>query len=255
MLLAIDIGNSNVICGIYKGRRLIEKRYIPTKMVFSLRECNREIYNLPHRDRIEDIIVASVVPNALAELEKVLRRIFKKDILVLGKNIHAPIKNLYRRPEQVGQDRLVNGVAVSALYNKDKKNFVVIIDFGTAVTFDLLSKRNEYLGGLIFPGIKLSLENLSRRAALLPKIEIKKPASLIGKDTKNSMRSGILNGYASLCDGIVERISSLYTKKIKVIATGGDAGLIAKYANSIKRINPDLTLEGLRITYLKRKAK
>jgi len=252
MLLAIDIGNSNIIFGVFKGQKLIEKRVMPTEAVYSLRECSGQIYNLPHRNKITDIIVSSVVPDALKEIEKVLKRIFKKNILVLGRNIKPPIKNLYRRPEQVGQDRLVNGVAASTLYNKDKKNIIVIIDFGTAVTFDIISKKNEYLGGLIFPGIKLSLENLTRRAALLPKVEIKRPRSLVGKDTKESMRSGILNGYASLCDGIVGRIGSLYKKTLKVITTGGDAALIAKFADSIKKIDPDLTLKGLRITYEKK---
>ena len=249
MLLAIDIGNSNIIFGIFKGKSLIDKRGIPTKIVSSLSETSAAIYNLPHREKIEDIIVSSVVPNALGALEKVLRRIFKKGILVLGRDIYAPVKNLYNRPEQVGQDRLVNAACASLLYNKDKKGLIVVIDFGTAVTFDVISKNNEYLGGLIFPGIRLSLENLSRRAALLPKIEIKSPSSLIGKDTKESMRSGLLNGYASLCDGVIQRIRSLYKKSPGVVATGGDAALIAKHATSIKKVDPDLTLKGLRITY------
>jgi len=249
MLLAIDIGNSNIVIGIFKGSRLIEKRKIPTRIVHSFSKCNAEIYNIPHRSEIKDIIISSVVPTASIQLEKVLKRIFKKSMLILGRDIQAPIKNLYRRPEQVGQDRLVNGVAASTLYNKTKKSSIIIIDFGTAVTFDVISKENEYLGGLIFPGIRLSLENLSKRAALLPKIEIKKPNALIGKDTKDSMRSGLLNGYGSLCDGIVKRISSLYRKKPEIIATGGDALLIAKYATSIKKIDPDLTLKGLRFIY------
>lgn len=251
MLLTIDIGNSNILFGIFKGKRLIEKRKVSTKLVYSFRECNSEIYNLPFRNTVDDIIVSSVVPDASIKIEKVLKRIFKKKILLLGRDIEVPIKNLYKHPQQVGQDRLVNGVAASFLYNKDKKSPIVIIDFGTAVTFDVISEKNEYLGGLIFPGIRLSLENLSKRAALLPKIEIKRPRSLVGRDTKDSMRSGLLNGYGSLCDGIVGRISSLYKGKPEVIATGGDAPLIAKYATAIKIVDPDLILKGLRIVYEK----
>ncbi len=251
MLLAVDVGNSNIIFGVFKGSRLIERRSISTKVVDSFRERNAEIYNLPHRGKIEDIMVSSVVPEALAKIEKTLKRVFKKDILMVGRDIEAPIKNLYRYPEQVGQDRLVNAVAAADLYNRYRKRFLIIIDFGTAVTFDVISKRNEYLGGLIFPGIRLSLENLSRRAALLPKIDIKPPRSLVGRDTKESMRSGLLNGYGSLCDGIVKRISSLYGGRPEVIATGGDAALIAKYAGAIKKVDPNLTLKGLRIIYEK----
>lgn len=250
MLLVVDVGNSSVIFGIFKGEKLVERRVVPTKAISSMRECSNALYELPYRKEIEDIVVSSVVPEAATQLEKVIKRVFKKDILLLGRDIQAPIKNLYKKPEQVGQDRLVNGAAASTLYNKDRKNLVVVIDFGTAVTFDVISRENEYLGGLIFPGIRLSIENLSKRAALLPKIEIKRPDSLIGKDTKDSMRSGLLNGYASLCDGIVERIGSLYKRRPVVIATGGDAQLIAKYALSIKRVDPDLTLKGLKITYV-----
>lgn len=249
MLLTIDIGNSNIVFGIFREDKLISRHSIPTKVVHSFSECSAEIYKLPHRSQIKNIIISSVVPDVLAQLEKIIRRVFKKDIFILGKNIKVPINNLYKHPQQVGQDRLVNAAAAAILYNKGNKRPLIVIDFGTAVTFDCISKRNEYLGGLIFPGIRLSLENLSKRAALLPKIEVKEPRSLIGKDTKDSMRSGLLNGYGSLCDGIIKKISSQYKTKPIVIATGGDAVLIAKYAATIRKIEPDLTLKGLRIIY------
>ncbi len=255
MLLAIDIGNSGIVFGVFKGKRLIEQARMATKSAYSLSECSREVYKLPHRRDIEAVIImlisaeSDIMPDALAGLEKVLKRIFKKPILVLGRDIEAPVKNLYNKPEQVGQDRLVNAVAALAIYNKERDSHIVIIDFGTAVTFDVISKKDEYLGGLIFPGIRLSLENLTQRAALLPKIEIKKPSSFVGKDTKDSMRSGILNGYAMLCDGIVAKIRALYGQNVKVIATGGDAKVIAKYSNSIEQIDTNLTLKGLQLTH------
>ena len=249
MLLAIDIGNTNIVLGMFRGKGLVYESKMATKTAYSFGKCSSEIYSLPHRDEIRGMIVSSVVPDALTELTKALKRVFKREPLVMGKNIQPPIKNLYKYPEQVGQDRLANGVAAAALYNKGKKNLIVIIDFGSAVTFDVLSKRNEYLGGLIFPGIRLSLENLYQRAALLPKIEIKRPKGLIGKSTKESMRSGILNGYGSLCDGIVKRIAAKFRTTPMVIATGGDARLISTHSVSIDKIDPSLTLKGLRITY------
>ncbi len=249
MLLVIDIGNSNIEFGVFKGKKLVDKRSMPTDEVYSFGKCSAVIYKLPYRSQIKDIVVSSVVPDALGGISRALKRVFKKDILVIGKDLEAPIKNLYSKPEQVGQDRLLNAVAVSGIYNRGKKKKVVVIDFGTAVTFDLISKKGEYLGGIIFPGIRLSLENLSKRAALLPKIELKKPRSLIGKNTKDSMRSGILNGYASLCDGIIDRVKALYKERPRIIATGGDAALIAGYTKSIKTIDPDLTLKGLEIAF------
>lgn len=247
MLLTVDIGNSNILFGIFNGKKLIEKHKIPTELVHSFRKCNAVVYNLSHRKYIDRIIVSSVVPEVLDQLDRVLKRVFKLDIMILGKNIKAPIKNLYEKPEQVGQDRLVNGTAAACLYNKNKKSGLIIIDFGTAVTFDVMSKNNEYLGGIIFPGIKLSLENLTRRAALLPRVTIKEPESLIGRNTKDSIRSGILNGYASLCDGIIKKVKASQKGPMKVITTGGDAAIISRYSRFIRKIDPDLTLKGLRI--------
>lgn len=247
MLLTVDIGNSNILFGIFNGKKLVEKHKIPTDIVQSFRKCNTVVYNLSHRKRIDRIIVSSVVPEALDKLDRVLRRVFKTDIMILGKNIEAPIKNLYEKPEQVGQDRLVNGTAAACLYNKNKKIGLIIVDFGTAVTFDVITKNNEYLGGIIFPGIKLSLENLTRRAALLPRVTIKEPESLIGRNTKDSIRSGILNGYASLCDGIIKKVKASRKEPMKVIATGGDAAIISRHSCFIRKIDPDLTLKGLQL--------
>jgi type III pantothenate kinase len=247
MLLTIDIGNSNILFGIFKGDKLVEKHKIPTEIVHSFRKCNSIVYGLSHRKKIDRIIISSVVPEAAKCLVKPLKRIFGRDVMVMGKDIKAPIKNLYGKPEQVGQDRLVNSAAAAAFYNKGKKSPVVVIDFGTALTFDVISKKNEYLGGVIFPGLKLSLENLTRRAALLPKVTIKRPGSLIGKNTKDSMRSGILYGYAALCDGLIKQISASMKGRLKVVATGGDAALIASCSKYIRKVDPDLTLKGLKI--------
>jgi len=247
MLLAIDIGNTSIVFGVFRGDRLIRKDRMPTGSALSSQKCRGSLENLFRGRDIDEVIISSVVPDALGGLEKVLKKIFNKKPFVVGRDIRAPIKNLYKKPQQVGQDRLVNAVAAAAIYNKGKKDHLVVVDFGTAVTFDVISRKDEYLGGVIFPGIRLSLENLVRRAALLPKITIKEPESLIGRDTKDSMRSGILNGYGSLCEGMISRIESFLNSSVKVIATGGDAGLIAKYCRSIQATDADLTLKGLRI--------
>ena len=167
----------------------------------------------------------------------------------MGQNLKAPIKNMYKHPGQVGQDRLVNAVAA---YNECGGS--IVVDFGTAVTFDVISGRNEYLGGLIFPGIRLSLENLSSKAALLPKIKLTPSKPLLGSDTAGSMRSGILNGYAALCEGVIKRLRLKCGRNLRVIATGGDAALLARYCSDIKKVDSDLTLKGLLLSYLSKKS-
>ena len=173
------------------------------------------------------------------------RKFFSLKPVIVGKDVIAPIKNLYKNPEEVGQDRLVNAVAGRALY----KNGLIIIDFGTAVTFDLITKSGEYAGGIITPGMEISIENLALRAALLPKIKLQAPASLVGKDTVTSMRSGIFYGYGALCDGLVGKLRERYGKNLKVIATGGHARLVKRFAKCIDVVDEDLTLKGLEIIY------
>ena len=243
-LLAIDIGNTNIVLGVFKGSRLLSKKYIPTPDAGVPARLRKKLNAIPHIKKVDAIIISSVVPAALKGLKKCARRLRPGKVFVLGENIKAPIKNRYRKPRQVGQDRLANGVAV---YKRYKGGIV-----GTAVTFDYISRKNEYLGGIIFPGLRLSLENLSLKAALLPKIRLKRAKSLLGKDTAASMQSGILNGYASLCDGIVNKLKSRYGRGLVVIATGGDARLLRQYCSSIDKIDLDLTLKGLLITYLKK---
>jgi type III pantothenate kinase len=159
------------------------------------------------------------------------------------RDIKAPIKNLYKKPRQVGQDRLVNAIAAKELYGCP----AIVVDFGTAITFDVVSKKGEYLGGLIFPGIETSLNALSEKAALLPKISVTPPKGLIGRDTADSIKSGVFYGIGSLCDGIISRLDSVKSVRMTVIATGGHALVISKFTKNIRLIDPHLTLQGLRI--------
>jgi type III pantothenate kinase len=196
---------------------------------------------------VTSIIISSVVPDTTKTLKKIFKSCFKITPLVLGENLTVPIKNLYKNPRQVGQDRLVNAYAGYKRFGGG----LIIVDFGTAVTFDVVSRKGEYLGGIIVPGIETSLKTLSERAALLPQIRIKKTNVLIGKDTRTSMLSGVLHGYGALCDGLVSRIKKETGQNYKVILTGGHAGLISRYCRS-HSVQPNFTLDGLKSIYMER---
>jgi len=240
MLLAIDIGNTNITLGLFNGARLVRRASIPTKeKKYSLR-----LKRILGKDKIDDALICSVVPKATGRLVKDLRRLFFKGPYIIGKDIVVPIKNLYRNPGQVGQDRLVNAYAGAMLYGTP----LIVIDFGTAVTFDVISKDRGYLGGLILPGMNLSLSALSEHTALLPRVELAKPKEFIGRDTKNSMLSGIVYGFAALTDDIISRLKKKIGKA-RVIATGGDAKIVSGYAKSLSKVDTDLTLKGIALTF------
>ncbi|UCD55252.1 MAG: type III pantothenate kinase [Candidatus Omnitrophota bacterium] len=240
MLLAIDIGNTNITFALINKQGKITRKYsIPTAQS---RRLTYEIGLRSCRGRVIDkIFIVSVVPKALKEVKRGLKRKFKNTgIFVVGKDVKVPLKSLYNKRE-IGQDRLVTAFAARSLYGLP----VLIIDFGTAVTFDVVSKKGVYLGGLILPGIKMSLESLSEKTAMLPKIYLKKTHLFIGKDTTSSIRSGISYGYSAICEGLIDLFRKRIDKNIKVIATGGDAPLISRYTPSMKRIDLDISLKGL----------
>lgn len=236
-VLAVDIGNTNITAGAFRGGKLLRKTKIPTN---SYSSYARKIKSLT-KDTGAKIIISSVVPLALARFIVEMRKHGFHNIVILGKDKIVPIKNKYRIKREVGQDRLVNAYAAKALYGTP----AVIIDLGTAITFDILSKSGDYLGGLILPGIELSLCGLYRRTALLPKVELKATGSIIGKDTVASIRGGILFGFGAMCDGLIARYKKILGAGTKVIATGGNAELMKRYTKSIQKVNPDLTLQGL----------
>jgi len=233
-LIAVDIGNTNITVGVFKGKSLIKKTKIPTN-AYSLYDKN--FRKFPKAD----IIMSSVAPVSLSRLIASLNKIGDCRISIVGRDVLVPVKNLYRIKSEVGQDRLVNAYAAVSIYGAP----CAIVDFGTAITFDLVSKRGEYLGGLILPGIELSLAGLHRNTALLPKVELKKARDIIGKDTVNSMRGGILFGFGKMCDGLIFEYRKILGKSLKVIATGGNASLMKIYAKSIQTVDTDLTLKGL----------
>ena len=239
-LLAVDIGNTNINFAIFEGKKIVKKFLIPA-IEYNFKKLQKFLLG----DLVKDTIICSVVPKATGIVEKDLLRITGKPSYILGKNVSVPIKNLYRKPKQVGQDRLVNACAGVKLLGAP----LIAVDFGTAITFDVISKNGQYLGGMIIPGLNLSLNALSEKTALLPKIRLGDPREFIGKDTKNRILSGIVYGMASLTDDLVKRIKEKIGRNAKVIATGGNIDLISRYCKELNKIDKDLTLKGLNWIY------
>jgi len=200
--------------------------------------------------KIEAVVIASVVPPIMYSLEHAIRKYFKLEPMVVGPGIKTGINIKYENPREVGADRIINAVAALELYGGP----LIIVDFGTATTFCAVSSKGEYLGGVICPGIKISAEALFQKTAKLPKIDLVKPETVIGRNTVSSMQSGIIYGYVGEVDYIVRRMKKeMKDDNIKVIATGGLARLIASESETIDEINGLLTLEGLRIIYERNK--
>jgi len=241
MLLAIDIGNTSIHNGIFKARVLKKVFRIPTYSPNLSRQYAKKLK--PYLKNIDSVIITSVVPAVLKKVEKAIKGVAGKDCAVMGRDLDSGIKNLYKKPGQVGSDRLVNARAAYELYGGN----CIIVDFGTAITIDIVNKRKEYLGGVIAPGPEISLWALSQRTALLPKVRIKKPKGVLGKETRESMLIGTVYGFSSLCDGIVQRLKDRYSKHAKVVATGGFLKLIGPYCKNIDKMDPELTLKGLAI--------
>ena len=245
-LLTIDIGNTTINSGVFSagGNRLFLNFSLPTgKRKFYKKDILKALTKAKIKTgEISKIIVCSVVPRQTKVLGGLLSRIFKRRVLIAGRDIKIPIKNKYRNPKQVGTDRLVNAFSGLRQFGPG----LILVDFGTAITFDVVSKKGEYLGGLIFPGLDLSLDALNKKTALLPRIKIKKPKSLIGRDTTTSINNGIVFGMAGICDQVIARLQKEYIG-YKIIATGGNVEFIKKYSKKIRKICPHLTLEGLRI--------
>ncbi len=250
MLLAIDIGNTNIVFGLYKDQNVIDYWRINSDQHKTADE-----YGIFFREAIKSanamikgidaVIIASVVPLLSTIIRKMVERYFKVTPVFVDENTKTGIRICYKNPKEVGADRIVNAVAACTIYGGP----VIIIDFGTATTFCAVSKDSEYLGGVIVPGIMISLDALCQRAAKLPKISLEAPETVIGTDTVSSIQSGIIYGYAGLVDELVGRIKKEMTGEPYVIATGGLAETIAAHTKSIKEINPMMTLEGLRLVY------
>ena len=236
MILAIDIGNTNITFAVISKNGKITKYFQTPTDRYNLKLILKKI-----QKKVDSIFIVSVVPKALKALKRNLKKNLKNTrIYVVGKNVKVPLRCVYNKRE-IGQDRLITAFAAKSLYGLP----ILIVDFGTAVTFDVVSKRNVYTGGLILPGIKMSLESLSERTAMLPRTYLRKTRSFMGKDTRSSIRNGMIYGYSSICEGLIELFKKKIDRKIKVIATGGDAPLISRYTPSMKKVDSNLSLKGL----------
>jgi len=253
-LLAVDVGNTNVTLGIftYAGakaelvhhwRLATHREHTSDEALVSLKGlCDLAGFPI---GGIGDAILSSVVPPLLPIWERVCAKLLDKPPLVVGPGVRTGMPVRYENPREVGADRIVNAVAAFELLGGP----VIAVDFGTATTFDCVSAKGEYLGGAIFPGILVAMEALFERAAMLRRVELSPPRSVIGKTTTHAVQSGMLYGYAGMVDAMVERIRGELGAGARVIATGGLAGRIAGESKTIERVEPFLTLEGLRMIF------
>ena len=253
MLLVIDVGNTNTVLGLFDEDSLQHDWRIRTEIDHTIDEYGVLIYNLYQSIRMKAkeiksvtaIIISCVVPPMLNILEPLCVKYFNIKPLIVGPGIKTGMPIFYDNPKEVGADRIVNAVAAYDKYRKES----IIVDFGTATTFDYVSPKGEYMGGCIAPGIVISSEALFERASKLPRVEFSKPKTVITKDTISAMQAGIMFGYAGLVDGIVERMKAEVKTNPLVIATGGLARIVAQETKSIDKIEDMLTLDGLRIIY------
>lgn len=250
MLLVIDVGNSNIVLGICDGTQLVRNWRISTDKSRTSDEYGVLLHSLfasaaLGSDTVDAAIISSVVPPLTGVMEAICRDFFHLTPFVVGPGIKTGMPILYDNPREVGADRIVNAVAG---YEKHSCS-LVIVDFGTATTFDYVNARGEYCGGAIAPGLAISLEALFQRASKLPRVDIARPPQIIARNTVNSMQAGIFYGYVGLVDEIVNRIIAESKDTPRVIATGGLAKLIAPESRTIVEVDDFLTLDGLRILY------
>lgn len=251
MLFVLDVGNTNTVLGVFKEETLLHEWRIKTDRHKTEDEFGVLIHSLftykgiSFHD-IKGVVISSVVPPIMTALEKLSRNYFQIEPIVVGQqDISQFIKISYPNPKEIGADRIVNAVSVIEEYGAP----AIVIDFGTATTFCYIDENESYYGGVISPGINISMEALYSKASKLPKIEIDAPGHIIGSSTVEAMQSGIYYGYVSLVDGIVDRIKQQVEGGVKVIATGGLSNLIAKESKTIDVVDRQLTLKGLKIIY------
>jgi len=250
MILVMDIGNTNIVLGVYEKQKLLHHWRLSTNRTATADEYGVMVFNLFQHagitfGQVEGVIVSSVVPPIMRTIDTLCTKYIKKSPLIVGPGIKTGLNIRYENPREVGADRICNAIAAIELYGPP----LIVVDFGTATTFDFIDEKGDYLGGAIAPGIGISTEALYTHAAKLPRIELSRPKSTVGRNPISSMQAGIIYGFAGQVDGIVWRMEEEFGYKAKVIATGGLAELISGESKTIQEVNPMITLQGLLMIY------
>ncbi|RMD46410.1 MAG: type III pantothenate kinase [Aquificota bacterium] len=247
MIIGIDIGNTTTEIGFIKNYKFIKSYKLSSNIDKTTDDWYLDISTIffLEKEEIENCVISSVVPQIEQKLSTALEKKLNKKPLIIGKDILVPIKNNYKNPEEVGIDRLVN--AYSALNKVEPP--LIVIDLGTAITFDVVNEKGEYEGGLIFPGIESSVKSLFLKTSKLPMVKIEELECIIGKTTIDSIKSGIFNGYCSLIEGVIEKIVSTKKNKFNIILTGGNSKLISKGIKVKHIVDEFLAMEGIYLIY------
>ena len=251
MLLLIDVGNTNTVFALYREREPLGEWRLSTARERTAEEYAALLIQLMtiggfRHDHVGAVLISSVVPQTVFHLRKMSRNFFGREAFVCGEDIQIPIENRLLDPREAGADRLVNAVAAVRRYTPP----LIVVDFGTATTFDVIDEEGAFLGGIIAPGINLSIEALHLAAAQLPRIAVEPPPAVIGRSTVQAMQSGVFWGYVGLIEGLANRVQAEYGKSMSVIATGGLAPLFARHCSIVEHVDPDLTMIGLVEIYL-----
>ena len=254
MLLAIDVGNTNIVLGVFDGETLVESWRLQTLRERTSDELGLLVDGLFSHSRIErmqidGIILGSVVPPLTPTILAMAERYFGVKALTVDPAVNAGMPILYENPWEVGADRIVNSVAAYEKFGRGSNRPLIVVDFGTATTLDAVSANGEYLGGAICPGVQISADALFQRAARLPRIDVRKPRRIVGQTTVAAMQSGLFYGYVGMVEGLVRRMGAELGGNAICVATGGLAPVIAPETSLIEHIDPDLTLHGLRIVW------
>ena len=246
MLLAVDIGNTNTVLGVFDGETLVESWRVKTDARDTADELALTFRGLLGDTKVDGVAACATVPAVLGQLRQMLARWYPDlPTVVVEPGVRTGVPLLYDNPKEVGSDRIVNALAAFHLYGGPS----IVVDFGTSTNFDVVSAKGEFLGGVLAPGIEISIDALAARAARLVKVELARPRAVIGKSTVEALQSGILYGFAGQIDGLVRRIEGELGAQATVIATGGLATVVIEESETIQEHEPDLTLVGLRLIY------
>lgn len=254
MLLAIDVGNTNIVFGVFDNTTLVRSWRLLTLRERTADEVGLMVIGLLGHERIDldgvdDVVMASVVPPLTPIMRGMVKRYFGRDALVVDPATNAGMPILYERPGEVGADRIANSIAAYEQYGRGHDVPLIIADLGTATTFDAVTAKGEYLGGVICPGPQIAADALFQRAARLPRVDVRKPGQVVGRTTVGAIESGLFWGYVGMVEGIIRRMSDELGGHALCVGTGGLADMIAPETSLIQHVDPDLTLYGLRIVW------